>query len=70
MVAFVLTASGALARPELKTCSANRAYCEYWSKKSGWKEPQCAAAFERCMSSGEWQTTTEFGRSVRNVERR
>ncbi|HVV40100.1 MAG TPA: hypothetical protein VHC94_03450 [Nitrobacter sp.] len=70
LLVIALTSGGALARMELKTCSANRAYCAAEAKKRGWTRPQCAEAFNRCMSSGEWHTSGPLGRSVRNVERR
>ena len=66
----IALAAGAVSAKELKTCSANKSYCDSWAKKKGWTQPQCAAAFERCMSTGEWHTGGEFGRTVSNVERR
>lgn len=60
----------AYAKMELRTCSANRAYCSAEAKKRGWTRPQCAEAFARCLTTGEWQTSGPFGRTVRNVERR
>ena len=70
LVAGLSLATEALAGPQLKTCSANKAYCDSWAKKKGWSQPECSEAFERCMSTGEWHTGTKFGRLVRNVERR
>ena len=67
--ALMLTLS-AVAKAELKTCAANRSYCEAEAKKKGWKQPQCAEAFTVCMGSGEWHTSGPFGRTVPNVERR
>ena len=69
-VAMALNLSCALAAPPLKTCSANQAYCDSAAKKNGWTQAQCGEAFARCMSTGEWQTTGPWGRTVRNVERR
>jgi hypothetical protein len=70
LAAMALMSSSSFARTGLKTCTANRAYCVAEAKKHGWTKPQCAEAFNRCMSSGEWATTGPFGRTVRNVERR
>lgn len=70
LLTIVVTSGSAVARAELKTCSANRAYCNAEAKKKGWTRPQCADAFAGCMSSGEWHTSGPFGRTVSNVERR
>jgi len=69
-IAIIVMSTSAVAEIGMKSCSANRAYCAAEAKKRGWTRPQCAEAFDRCMRSGEWQTTGEFGRSLRNVERR
>jgi hypothetical protein len=70
VVSILLVSGAALARPDLKTCSANRSYCSAAAKKHGWTRPQCTEAFERCMRTGQWQTSGQYGRTVRNVERR
>jgi hypothetical protein len=70
LVAVALMSSNSFARTELKTCSANRAYCAAEAKKRGWTKPQCADAFNRCMLRGEWATTGPHGRTVGNVQRR
>lgn len=70
LVAVGLMSSNSFARTELKSCSANRAYCTAEAKKRGWTKPLCAEAFNRCMIRGEWATTGPHGRTVRNVERR
>jgi hypothetical protein len=70
LAAMFITSAGAFAQTELKTCSANRAYCAAEAKKQGWTKPQCAEAFSRCMRTGEWATTGPHGRTVGNVQRR
>ncbi|MHC2250814.1 hypothetical protein ACVILK_000506 [Bradyrhizobium embrapense] len=67
---IMLMVSSAVAKPALKTCSGNRAYCEAAAKKQGWTHPQCADAYNACMSTGEWHTSGQFGRTVQGVERR
>jgi hypothetical protein len=62
--------SAVLAQSGLKTCSANRSYCEAAAKKNNWAQPQCAEAFARCMRTGQWQTGGKHGRTVTNVERK
>lgn len=69
-LSIVLMSGAALAKPALKTCSENRAYCAAEANKHGWAHPQCAEAFARCMRTGHWETSGQYGRSVRNVERR
>lgn len=70
VLAIALMSNTAFAQSDLKTCSANRAYCTAEAQKRGWKQPQCAEAFDRCMRSGEWKTSGPHGRTVNNVERR
>lgn len=69
-LAILLMVSAAHSKTELKTCSANRAYCDAEARKRGWTRPQCAEAFTACMGSGEWHTTGPNGRTLSNVERR
>ena len=68
--ASMLVSTGAMAGQPLKTCTANKVYCDSWAKKKGWSRTECSEAFERCMSTGEWHTGSKFGRLVRDVERR
>lgn len=67
VIAILLAMSAVQAKTELKTCSANRSYCEGAAKKHGWTRP---AAFTVCMGSGEWHTSGPFRRTLSNVERR